>query len=180
LTTGLWGAVVVLVAGVVGLITTLNAFVIGSSRLILGMAREGVLPEFMASVHPRFGTPYWGILFITLLGILGAVFQELFLVFQIASSAILIAFILVLISFIKLRKNRPDMERPYKAPYYPALPYTALLGSIAAFLFSLVAFETWVHWAIFIGVTAAGLLYYAVSVKHKEIKDIMASTAGDE
>ena len=168
------GALVILIAGIMGLITTMNAFMIGASRLMLGMAREGVLPGFLGKIHRRYGTPYWAIMVITLFGILGAIFQQLFLVFQIASSAILVAYILVLVSFFVLRKKRPDMERPYTVPAYPLTPIIAIFGSVLAFLFSLVAFESSVHWAIFVGVTLIGLAYYVTSVKNREIKDIMA------
>jgi len=170
------GALVILIAGIMGLITTLNAFVIGASRLMLGMAREGVLPGFLGKIHRRYGTPYWAIVIITVFGILGAIFQQLFLVFQIASSAILVAYILVLISFFLLRKRKPDMERPYTVPAYPLTPIIAIFGSVLAFLFSLVAFESWVHWAIFVGMTLVGLLYYVTSVRNREIRDIMAGT----
>jgi len=170
------GALVILIAGIMGLITTLNAFVIGASRLMLGMAREGVLPGFLGKIHRRYGTPYWAIMIITVFGILGAIFQQLFLVFQIASSAILVAYILVLISFFLLRKRKPDMERPYTVPAYPLTPIIAIFGSVLAFLFSLVAFESWVHWAIFVGMTLVGLLYYVTSVRNREIRDIMAGT----
>jgi len=168
------GALVILVAGIMGLITTMNAFVIGASRLMLGMAREGVLPRFLGRIHSNYGTPYWAIIVITFFGILGAIFQQLFLVFQIASSAILVAYILVIISFFVLRKKRPDMERPYTVPAYPLTPIIAIFGSVLAFLFSLVAFESWVHWAIFVGVTVVGLIYYFVSVRTREITDVMA------
>lgn len=167
------GATIILIAGIMGLITTLNAFIIGASRLMLGMAREGVLPSFLGRVGKKYGTPYWAILLITFLGILGAIFQQLFMVFQIASSAILIAYILVIISFFLLRKRKPQMERPYRVPAYPLTPIIALFGSVLAFLFSLVAFESWVHWAIFLGVTAVGLLYYVVAVRTREVQDTM-------
>ncbi|MBW2096819.1 MAG: amino acid permease [Deltaproteobacteria bacterium] len=169
------GATIILIAGIMGLITTLNAFVIGASRLMLGMAREGVLPSFLGHVGKKYGTPYWAIILITFFGILGAIFQQLFMVFQIASSAILIAYILVIISFFILRKKKPEMERPYRVPAYPLTPIIALFGSVIAFLFSLVAFETWVHWAIFICVTVLGLLYYVFAVRNREIKDIMGT-----
>jgi amino acid transporter len=167
---GKGGAFIILIAGIMGLITTLNAFMIGASRLMLGMAREGVLPAILARVHGKYGTPYVAIIVITIFGVLGAIFQALFLVFQIASSAVLIAFIMVVISFFVLRKKKPDMARPYKVPFYPLTPIIALVGSILAFLFSLLAFETWVHWAIFVGSAVGGLLYYMAAVKNKDLK----------
>jgi amino acid transporter len=168
---GKGGAAIILIAGIMGLITTMNAFMIGASRLMFGMAREGVLPEALAKVHSKYGTPFVAIIIITFFGILGAVFQKLFLVFQIASSAVLIAFILVIISLFVLRKKMPEMKRPYKVHFYPVVPIIALVGAILAFLFSLIAFETWVHWAIFVGATVAGLLYYVISIRKKEITD---------
>jgi len=165
------GALIILIAGIMGLITTLNAFVIGASRLMLGMAREGVLPGFLAQVNQRYGTPHWAITIITIFGILGAIFQKLFLVFQIASSAILIAFIMVVISFFVLRKKRPEMKRPYRVPLYPLSPIIAIFGSAVAFLFSLLSFETLAHWVIFLGAAILGLVYYLTSVKNKEIAD---------
>lgn len=165
------GTVIILIAGIMGLITTMNAFMIGASRLMFGMAREGVLPGALAKVHSKYGTPFVAIIIITFFGILGAVFQKLFLVFQIASSAVLIAFILVIISLFVLRKKKPEMKRPYKVHFYPVIPIIALIGSTLAFLFSLIAFETWVHWAIFVGATVVGLLYYVISIRKKEITD---------
>ena len=163
------GALIILIAGIMGLITTLNAFVIGASRLMLGMAREGVLPSFLAKIHPKYGTPHWAIILITAFGVAGAIFQKLFLVFQIASSAILIAFIMVIISFFVLRKKKPEMQRPYRVPFYPFTPIIAIFGSVLAFLFSLLSFESLAHWIIFIGATALGLIYYLVSLRTREI-----------
>jgi amino acid transporter len=162
------GATIILVAGVMGLVTTMNAFVIGASRLMLGMAREGVLPRFLAALNRRYGTPHWAILVITVFGVLGAIFQKLFLVFQIASSAILIAFIMVILAFFVLRRKKPEMKRPYRVPFYPLSPAIALLGSVAAFLFSLLSFESTAHWVIFGGVTVLGGLYYFFAVRQRE------------
>jgi amino acid transporter len=162
------GALIILIAGILGLITTMNAFVIGASRLMLGMAREAVLPRFLAAINAKYGTPHWAIALITFFGILGAVFQKLFLVFQIASSAVLIAYILVLVAFFRLRKHRPEMERPYRVPFYPLTPVIALFGAVIAFLFSLVAFESLAHWIIFVGLALLGLVYYFAAGRQSE------------
>ena len=65
------------------------------------------------------------------------------------------------------------MKRPYTVPAYPLTPIIALIGSVLAFLFSLVAFESWIHWVIFIGLTLVGLVYYFASVRKKAITDVM-------
>jgi len=76
---------------------------------------------------------------------------------------------MVIISFFVLRKKKPEMPRPYRVPFYPFTPVIAIFGSVLAFLFSLLAFESLAHWIIFIGATVLGLIYYLVSVRTRKI-----------
>jgi amino acid transporter len=159
---------IVIVAGLMGLITTLNAFMIGSSRLMMGMAREGVLPKALGKVHPKFGTPHVGIVVLTILGVLGAFFPFLFVLFNVASAAILVAFILVCVSLIVLRKKEPEMERPYRVPMYMVVAVLALVGSVVAELFSiylLVEGKELVGVVLFFGLAIVGLIYYFIAAR---------------
>jgi amino acid transporter len=163
MTLGSTGAIIVIVAGLMGLITTLNAFVIGSSRLMLGMAREGVLPAALSKIHPKYGTPYVGIVVLTILGILGAFFQFLFTLFSVASAAVLLAYILVCISLIILRKREPKMKRPYRVPAYQLVSGLSIFGAVIAELFAIyviISDKELVGSVLFFGLAALGLIYY--------------------
>ena len=170
-TLGPTGAYIVIIAGLMGLITTLNAFMVGSSRLMLGMAREGVLPSALGKIHTKYGTPYVGIIALTILGIMGSLFPFLLTLFQVASAAILVAYILVCISLIVLRKKEPKMKRPYRVPVYPIIAGVALFGAVLAELFAiyvLIEDKQVLGAVLFFGLTIIGLLYYFIFARKQE------------
>jgi len=173
-TLGQAGFYVVIIAGLMGLITTLNGFLIGSSRLMYGMARDGVLPKAFSYIHPKFGTPSFGIIVLTVVGILGAFFQFLFTLFVVASAAILLAYILVCVSLLILRKKEPDMKRPYRLRAPKIVASLAIFGAVVAFLFSIYIIvmdveSRVVGSALFFGLTAVGLIYYFAVVRRRGI-----------
>jgi APA family basic amino acid/polyamine antiporter len=174
-TLGTAGFYVVIIAGIMGLVTTLNGFLIGSSRLMYGMAKDGVLPGAFASIHPRFGTPSVGIIVLTIIGILGAFFQFLFTLFTVASAAILLAYILVCLSFLILRTKEPKMKRPYRIRYHRTVGGLATFGAVVAFLFSIVLIvmdkeNRVVGSALFFGLAIVGLIYYFAVVRKRGIR----------
>ena len=173
-TLGSAGFYVVIIAGLMGLITTLNGFLIGSSRLMYGMARDGVLPKAFSYIHPKFGTPSFGIIVLTLVGILGAFFQFLFTLFVVASAAILLAYILVCISLLILRKKEPKMKRPYRLRAPRIVASLAIFGAVVSFLFSIYIIikdeeSRVIGSALFFGLTAVGLIYYFLVVRRRGI-----------
>jgi amino acid transporter len=173
-TLGNAGFYVVIIAGLMGLITTLNGFLIGSSRLMYGMAKDGVLPKAFSYIHPKFGTPSFGIIVLTLVGILGAFFQFLFTLFVVASAAILLAYILVCISLLILRKKEPKMKRPYRLRAPRIVASLAIFGAVVSFLFSIYIIikdeeSRVIGSALFFGLTAAGLIYYFLVVRRRGI-----------
>jgi MFS family permease len=99
------------------------------------MSRDGYLPKILLSVHSRFGTNHVAILagslFIMLLSTVGAV---PFLGYA-ASFGSLFVFALVNLSLMKLRKEKPHMERPFKTPLYPLTPILGLAFSVALLIF---------------------------------------------
>ncbi len=168
------GFYIIIFAGLMGLITTLNGFLIGSSRLMYGMAKDGVLPRAFAYVHPKFGTPSFGIIVLTIVGILGAFFQVLFTLFVVASAAILLAYILVCISLLILRKKEPKMKRPYRLRAPKIVASLAIFGAVVAFLFSIYIIvgdveNRAVGSSLFFGLTLVGLIYYFFIVRKRGI-----------
>jgi amino acid transporter len=169
------GFYIVIFAGLMGLITTLNGFLIGSSRLMYGMSKDGVLPKAFSYIHPKFGTPSFGIVALTIVGILGAFFQFLFTLFSVASAAILLAYILVCVSLIILRKKEPNMKRPYKLRAPKTVAGLAIFGAVLAFLFSIYIIvgdveNRAVGSGLFFGLTIVGLIYYFTVVRKRGIK----------
>lgn len=130
----LWGSQVfgnILVAGgVAGILTSWNGFLIGASRLLYAMAMSGMVPRWFAKVHPRYRTPSNAILFIGALSVLSPLFGRQMLVWLVDAGgiSIVIAFFLVAVTFLALRRREPHMERPFR------VSSGTVVGSLAAVL----------------------------------------------
>ena len=109
------GKILLLIAGLAGILTSWNSFLIGGSRAIFAMAEDGMLPKFFAKVHPKYNTPSNAIWFIGIVSALAPLLGRTSLVWFVdaGSFSLMIAYFLVAVSFIVLRKNEPNMERPF-------------------------------------------------------------------
>ncbi len=166
------GAAVIMISGALGLVTTLNAFMIGASRLIYGMALGGALPEVFSRIHPKYGTPYIALIALTIFGIAGALYQEILVVFQLSSAAIVIVYILICLSVIMLRKSEPELERPYLVPGYPVLPIIGMIASLAALLIALTTIDS-IGFILFLVWLVVGLVYYLTTIRKKDLSTFL-------
>ncbi len=117
--------------------TSFNAGMMGNSRLVYGMAREGVLPKALSRIHMTYFSPWAALTFMfavelvlaLLLSVTGA-FAAAILMAAIIECVI---YCLVALVVMKLRKTRPEAERPYRAPGGLAAPLvTAVVFGLLA------------------------------------------------
>jgi len=129
---GAKGKLFLLLAGLAGILTSWNSFLIGGSRAIFAMAQDGMLPKFLAKVHPKYNTPSNAILFIGVVGMLAPLLGRTSLVWFVdaGSFSLMIAYLMVAISFMVLRKKEPDMVRPFRALGGKFLGVFGVLASI--------------------------------------------------
>jgi len=127
-----WAADLVLFAGILGLITTLNGFYIASSRLIFSQGRGGLLPGWFGEVHDKYHTPKNAILFVGTVSLIGPFIGKSALTPIVTSSSLTFAAALTItcLSAVRLRKTAPNMARPYKVKHKATL----YLGSVVASL----------------------------------------------
>jgi len=125
-----------IIGGIGGILTSWNAFIVGGSRVIYALARSGLLPSIFGRLHPRYNTPYWGILLIGVLSAVSPFFGRTILVWIIdaGSFAIVVAYGMVAAAFIKLRLSEPDMPRPFKVKYGMPVGVVAALMSLGLFV----------------------------------------------
>lgn len=111
----IWGKIVI-AGGLAGIITSWNAFLMGSSRLMWAMAAAGMIPRWFGKLHPRYRTPSNAILFIGALSALAPFLGTAALgwIVDAGSPAIVIAYFLVSVAFLVLRRREPDMGRPLR------------------------------------------------------------------
>ena len=149
------GAALIAFGAVFSTISALNAVVIGSSRVAFAMGREAQLPGRLGRIHPRFGTPFVAIVASALFMLLAVLVVPVETVGNLASLFTLLGFIVVNLAVIRLRRQRPNMARPFEIPFYPIPP---LLG--VGFNLLLGLFISPRIWAIAIGwLVVGGVLY---------------------
>jgi APA family basic amino acid/polyamine antiporter len=120
------GGAVIVFGAVFSTITALNAVVIASSRVAFSMGREGQLLPRFGNIHHRFGTPFLAILGSAVV-MLGSVVLPTQSAGNMSSLFFLLSFVVVNGALIKLRRERPDMNRPYEVPYYPVPPVLGIV-----------------------------------------------------
>ena len=131
-----WGGRVLVVGGAVGILTSWNAFFLGASRLLFAMARGGMLPAAFARLHPRFGSPAAVVVVLTAVTAVAPFFGRPALVWLVdaGSLATVVAYLLVAVAFLVIRRRHPDLPRPYRV----AAPATVgWLAAAATVLFIL-------------------------------------------
>ena len=151
-------------AAVVALPTVIMAFMYGQSRIFFVMARDGLLPQRLAKVHPRFGTPVamtliTGIIVATLAG-----FLPLKKIVELANAGTLVAFIAVAVCMLVLRVKAPDQPRLFRAPLPWIIGPLGIVGCV--YLFISLPFAT--VWRFFAW-NALGLVVYWLYARHQSL-----------
>jgi APA family basic amino acid/polyamine antiporter len=133
-----WAGSLLVLGGIGGILTSWNAFIIGASRVLFALAESGHVPKVFAKLHPKYKTPYVGILAIGALTMVAPLFGRTILVWLVNSGsfAVTVAFVFVALSFLVLRKTEPDMPRPFKVSHPNLVGYGGVimsLGLLSAF-----------------------------------------------
>jgi amino acid transporter len=126
---GASGGLVFAVAGMIASISSVSTATMVQSSVLGGMSRDGYLPKFLLKVHKRFGTRYIAIILSAIFALIFAFGAVEFLGY-VASFASLLVFALVNLSLIQLRRTKPMLKRPFKAPLYPLTPISGIVLSI--------------------------------------------------
>ncbi len=115
----------------------------GYSRQIFALARAGLLPKALAAIHPRWRTPHWAILAGGAVGVIAIYSDELVTIagqpltasiVTMSALGAIVMYIMSLLSLIKLRRSEPDLERPFRTPFYPVFPLVALVLAVVSLL----------------------------------------------
>lgn len=107
---------VLVIGGLAGIITSWNSFFMGGSRAIYAMAHSKMLPKALGELHPVNKTPKWATILIGIIAMAAPFFGRQMMVWltNAGGAAIVLAYFIVALSFLKLRKSEPDLLRPYK------------------------------------------------------------------
>lgn len=151
-----WAKSLVGAVVVVGLISALLVTLLGQVRIFYAMGRDGLLPPMFAAVHPRSRVPVAGTLLTAVGAALVAGAFPLKLLGELISIGTLLAFAIVCIGVIVLRRQRPELARPFRVPGYPWVPIGGAAVCVA--LMASLPGDTWVRLVVWL---LLGLALYA-------------------
>ena len=107
---------VLIIGGLCGIVTTWNSFLIGGSRVLYSMSKARMLPIQFSKLQRKYNTPYVSILFLGIISMIAPFFGRVMLVWIVdaANFACCLAYCIVALSFLKLRKTMPYLQRPFR------------------------------------------------------------------
>ncbi len=130
--TGLtWLRPIIKLGAIAGLSSTMLVMLLGQPRIFYSMSRDGLLPKLFGAVHPRFKTPH---VTTALTGVVVALVAGLFpiaVLTQLTAMGTLLAFVMVCIGVLVLRRVSPELHRPFRTPWMPWVPIFGALICLA-------------------------------------------------
>lgn len=158
---------VIVLGALAGLTSVMLVMLLGQTRVLYSMANDGLLPKkFFAAIHPKFRTPYKNTI---LVGALAAIVGSLTPIDDIGKMVnigTLLAFVIVCIAIMILRKTNPSAPRPFRTPFVPVVPGLGILFN-GYMMYKL----GWINWARLIVWLLIGLvIYFLYSRYHSKVR----------
>ncbi|MBA2590676.1 MAG: amino acid permease [Alphaproteobacteria bacterium] len=149
----------------IALPTVILMMIFGQTRIFFVMSRDGLLPEVLSRVHPKFRTPHV-VTWITGVAVaFGAAFLPVGQLADFSNSGTLFGFGVVSLSVLVLRRTQPSRHRPFRAPLIWMFAPLAIIGCVTLFFFL-----PWQAKALFPVWTAIGLVFYfAYGYRHSHV-----------
>ncbi|QBA64024.1 APC family permease [Muriicola soli] len=166
---GTMGGTLLLIAAAISCYGAVSTDVMSTPRVLFAGARDGLFPKFLGKVHPKFATPYWSIIFFTGLIFLFSIsggFEQLAIL---ASAAILLIYLLVILATIRMRRKKSEIsEKTFKVPGGWTIP---MIG-IASILWLLSSLTSWEFLSIAIFLLIICAIYFGARwLKNKKVKE---------
>jgi APA family basic amino acid/polyamine antiporter len=151
-----WAQFIIALAGVAGITSVLLVMMLSQPRVLLAMARDGLLPpSFFGAVHERFRTPWKSTILTGCFVGLMAAFLPINVLINLVNMGTLLAFAMVCAAVLIMRRLHPEAARPFRAPLVPLVPILGVLSCLML-MFSLPS-ENWLRLIIWM---AIGLVVY--------------------
>lgn len=176
-------AKILIIGGVAGILTSWNGFIMGASRVLFAMTTQRMMPHWFGKLHPKYKTPYQSILVIGILSMFSPLLGRPALVWLVDAGglSVVIAWFMVSLSFIVLRRKEPELARPYRAGKSAIVGYIAVIlafGVGILYMPTMPASLIWPYeWIIFIAWWVIGAIFYVKMKKEDRLTYAPPKTA---
>ncbi|WP_316739795.1 amino acid permease [Pedobacter aquatilis] len=153
-----WLSQAIILAILIGYTSVILIDLMAQSRMFYSISKDGLLPKIFSEVHPKFKTPWKSnIMLCAFIGLFAA-FAPINVVGEMTSIGTLLAFLMVCVGILILRKTDPEAKRPFKVPLVPLIPILGILTCIAMMVF--LPWETWLRLAVWLVIGLAIYFWY--------------------
>jgi basic amino acid/polyamine antiporter, APA family len=162
---------VITIGALAGLTSVMLVMLLGQTRVLYAMANDGLLPKkFFAAIHPRFRTPYKNTMAVGLLAAIVGSVTPIDDIGKMVNIGTLLAFVIVCVAVLVLRRTNPGQARPFRTPWVPLVPVLGVLFN-GFMMYKL----GWVNWARLVVWLMIGLvIYFTYSRHHSRISNPQA------
>jgi len=153
-----WMSQAIIMAIIIGYTSVILVDLLGQSRVFFSMSRDGLLPKLFAEVHPKFRTPYKGNIILCIFISLFAGLVPIGVVGEMTSIGTLLAFVMVCLGVMILRRRQPDLPRAFRTPWVPVVPILGIITCVAMMV-SLPQ-GTWIRLIVWLVIGLAVYFFY--------------------
>jgi basic amino acid/polyamine antiporter, APA family len=169
-----WAQFLISIGAVAGITSVLLVMMLSQPRVLLAVARDGLLPpSFFGAVHPRFRTPWKSTILTGLCVGAMAGFLPLRILAELVNIGTLLAFVIVCAAVLIMRRTNPKADRPFRAPFVPLVPILGIAFCLLL-MFSLPA-ENWLRLGVWLAV--GFVIYFSYGRYHSVLAKQRAAKA---
>jgi APA family basic amino acid/polyamine antiporter len=168
-----WLRPIIKIAAIAGLSSVILVMLMGHPRIFFTMSKDGLLPPVFSKVHKKYKTPYVSTLITGFFAMIIAGVMPIHLLGELVSIGTLLAFAIVCISIVVLRKTKPDLQRPFKTPFVPVIP---ILGALICLTqMAALPLDTWAR--LIIWMAFGFLIYFTYGIRNSKLRKEMRGKA---
>jgi APA family basic amino acid/polyamine antiporter len=150
-----------------GFTSVILVLLLGQSRVFYAMSRDGLLPKLFSDIHPKWKTPWRSnILFMGFISLFAG-FLPISKLGHMTSIGTLLAFVIVCVGVIVMRKTQPNLPRPYRVPFVPLFPILGILSCLG--MMTSLDKDTWIRLVVWLGIGM--VIYFSYSRFHSHMNN---------
>jgi APA family basic amino acid/polyamine antiporter len=159
---------IITLGALAGLTSVMLVMLLGQTRVLYSMANDGLLPRrFFAAIHPKYRTPYKNTIAVGLLAAIVGSVTPIDDIGKMVNIGTLLAFVIVCIAVMVLRRTNPGQARPFRTPFVPLVPVLGIIFN-GYMMYKL----GWVNWARLIIWLIVGLVvYFSYGRHHSRVRN---------